>query len=82
MPQRFSGAVVTVACPQCDTHNTQTAENLWAGRQLSCSQCHARLTVDVDQLNMAVARMATAANALTYRIAERLDGAMRVLIAH
>jgi hypothetical protein len=73
---------VTIECPRCQTSNTRTAETLWSGRQLPCFQCHTALTVDVHQLNTALAQVATAAHALMHRITERRDGATRVLIAH
>jgi hypothetical protein len=82
MPQRFGRAVITLACPECGTRNQHTADTLWGGRELSCSQCQSRLAVDVDQLNLAVAQMATAAQALMYRITDRSDGCTRVVIAH
>lgn len=82
MSHQFGGAVVTLECPQCSSRTAETAARLWEGRQMSCVQCGVELTTDVDQLNVALAQVATAVHALVHGVIDNVEGWPRVLTAH
>jgi hypothetical protein len=82
MSDHFGAAVVTLECPVCRARTAATAGRLWQGATMSCAQCGAELTTDVDQLNVALAQVATAVQALTHGVIDNVEGLPRVLTTH
>ena len=70
MTERFSGAELTVECPNCGTRSKHSLGHLRMSPQLRCVACESRLQVDGEQLRTALAMLEAAAQAM-------LDGGVK-----
>ena len=70
MPQRFSGAVLTIECPHCQNQMKETLSRLGTSPKVTCPSCQSLLKIDGEQVRIALAALEAAAQAM-------LDGAVR-----
>ena len=63
MHKYFDRAVVTLECPQCGNRMKETVNELRTGSGLPCSRCSSNLTIESEELEIALAQVATAMNA-------------------